>query len=351
MSKIITNPGYSLDDLSIVPPRSSKIVHRSDVNPYYKDFAYIVNDRLDVHENLPIFTAPMPSVIDENLIDTYIENKIVPIIPRTIDFDTRINYAVNNLYFVSFSLQESDYFIKNANNLLCYDRDYKICIDVANGGMDSLFVQITKLKDLYSDKMTIMSGNVANADTYKALNWCGCDYVRVSIGTGSACTTATNLGIYQAMGSLLFDCTNLGLKAKIIADGGINNYRNAFKALALGANYVMLGGWLNSLKNSPGKIETHQGIEYKMHYGMASIEGQKMLGKENEFRAPEGKIAWNKMSNLTIADFTKEFIEYLQSCMSYCGASNLEQFIGKQTLQVLSPMAARQFNAVQEVNP
>lgn len=159
------------------------------------------------------------------------------------------------------------------------------------------------------------------------------------------CTTATNLGILYPMASLIDECFRIkqdnNYKTKIIADGGISSFRRIIKALALGADYVMLGSMLNKLEDSAGEIVMLEGKKKcKEYYGMASEKGMSMLGKTG---SPEGKIIYNECSG-TIESFTNEISDYLKSIMSYCDIYTIEKFIGGPELNILSSNASRQFN-------
>ena len=349
MSLNTSHIAYSLDDICIVPTGTSYIESRKICIPLYENFKYTNGELSEIHKTLPIFTAPMTSVIGENNINTFLENNITPVIPRSVPFSQRISYATKQKYFVAFSLKEVEWFISNIEVLRNPSVPYKICIDVANGNMNPLLNIICTLKELYHNDLIIMSGNVANGESYNSLSYFGCDYVRVSVGSGSACTTATNTGIYMPMASLIDDCKSCGCQAKIVADGGLNSYRNIIKALALGADFVMLGGMLNKLSDSAGEVVTSQtGKKYKVHFGMASTKGQIALGKENSLTPPEGKVVYSEMSKSSIADFSNEFSHYLRSAMSYCGKGQLEEFIGNVELRVMSPNAAKQYNQSRE---
>lgn len=356
---IIKETAYTLDDLGIVPARNSSISSRSLCNPYYRDFeclistpAKMIDCMYEYHKTLPIFTAPMPSVIDgsDECIDNYLNSNITPVVPRTVPLSRRIKLLITRRLFVAFSLKEVDYFVINKENIATKISNIplKVCIDIANGNMDDLYRKVQELKDIYKEKMLIMSGNVANPEAFVSLGNSGCDFIKLSVGTGSACITATTTGIYMPMGTLIDECIKkrnyYSFNAKIVADGGFENYRNINKALALGADYVMLGSMLNTLKDSSGEVITDaKGVKYKIHFGMASVEGQKALGKSSII-APEGKVIYNKISKLTIKEFSEEFTQYLRSCMSYCGKTNLSEFVGNVELRVLSPNASKQYN-------
>lgn len=326
---------YSLNDVSIVQAPVSDIEHRSECNPY------------DINGMLPIFTAPMPCVVDRNTIDKYKNAKINPILPRSEDYDYRVESLLKGDYFVAFSLDEFIKITMKSDVIENNDVNVKILIDIANGNMSKLHDAIKFAKNRFGDKIIIMSGNVASPESYVALSKAGCDYVRCSVGSGTGCNTTTYTGIYYPMASLLNLCYAnkklYGLKSKIIADGGLSEYRDCFKCFALGADYVMMGSTFSKLSDSSAKTEIYNDKVVKLYYGMASEYGQKMLGKE-KLSASEGKVVYLTPVNKYISDYAKDFQNYLMSCMSYCGKSNFLDFVGNVNLIVVSPNAYNQFN-------
>lgn len=327
---------YSLDDVMIQPAAVTRIRHREDIKSVYED-GY-----------LPIFTAPMPCVVNSSQYLTYTKARINPIIPRTESLDTRLMFLEKNDMFVAFSLDEFiGLFLTKLYDIDKVGRPIKVLIDIACGSMDALHNAIRSTKSIYKDKMIIMSGNVANPESFYELALAGCNYIRCSVGSGSGCCTATYTGVYYPMASLIDECNQIkrqfyGHNIKLIADGGITTYRDAFKALALGADYVMIGSRLCQCEDSAGVIKTDpNGNPHKIYYGMASEYGSHLLGKDTD--APEGMVKEYDIKP-SIAKFAHLFSKYLKSTMSYCDAHNLNEFIGKQTLNVISNNAAKQFN-------
>jgi GMP reductase len=335
---------YSLDDVMIQPAAVTRIRHREDIKSVYDD------------EFLPIFTAPMPCVVNTNQYLAYIKPRINPIIPRTEKLETRLAFLEQMNIFVAFSLEEFiDLFLMNAYDIdKKAGRPIKVLIDIACGNMEALHNAIIDAKKIYADKLIIMSGNIANPQSFFKLALAGCDYIRCSVGSGSCCGTATYTGIYYPMASLLDECYKIkkyrtfnNKDIKIIADGGITRYRDAFKALALGADYVMMGSRLCQCEDSAGEIInkeetlTRRENKRKLYFGMASEMGSQLLGKDTS--APEGMVKEYPILE-PIAKFADKFSNYLASTMSYCNAHNLYEFIGKQTLNVISNNAAKQFN-------
>jgi hypothetical protein len=355
---------YSLQDITLVPATISKINSRSECNPYYEN------------KKLPIFVAPMSQILDENNWETF--NKYVnTIIPRNIPLETRLKLSTKT--FVALSLDEFE-------NRFCYDQELEtthyILIDVANGHMEKLLNACLLAKTFCKDKLVLMAGNVANPETYFEYARAGIDYCRMSIGSGSQCTTA-NTGIFYPMGSLLtktnmykesvkawFNNSDCPYKSvpKIIADGGFNTFGDIIKALALGADYVMLGKVFaksveacgpiltqikpmnyDVLKDGPfnewirtQKIERIKLLEcYREYYGMSTKRAQIEFGKEG-VKTEEGIASIIRIEHF-LEDWIQRFTDYLKSAMSYTNHKSINTFVGGVLWEILSPTAIRTF--------
>lgn len=350
---------YSYNDISIVPAEASHINHRSECNPFMNDM-------------FPIFTAPMSSIVNLNNYKTYQENKIIPILPRTVSLEDRIQHAIGGDW-IAMSLQEvRDNF--NGSKLPT-NSAYKVCIDIANGHMQSLWELVKEIKEIYS-QLTIMVGNIANPMTYRHLCDFPIDYVRVGIGGGNGCITSSNTGIHYPMASLLSEIQDIKETMqrfsdktfpKIIADGGIRNYSDVIKAIALGADYVMIGSVFAECKESSdeiyydwkfNKVNKHlspirlstpldyidrQEINiYHKFYGMASKEGQIALNGEVTHTA-EGISKYIPIK-YTLSQWTENMADYLRSAMSYCDSKTLDEFRKKSTIVIGSNNAYNSIN-------
>lgn len=367
----------SLDDVSIMPAKISRIEHRSECSPYW------------YNDMLPIFTAPMSSVINLGNYKKFQENKINTILPRTLSFEARLSNSLHT--FISVGLDEFE------NRILDLDIDdderIKVCVDIANGHMSKLLDLCRKAKEKFGDKILLMVGNIANSETYFEYYKAGIDYVRVGIGGGNACLTSVQSAVHTPMATLLSETHSVKMRImseqfagklpirpvpKIIADGGIDSYDKIIKCLALGADYVMCGkifakceeacgetlqkffytdgtykylNYYDAIKakadidrancfsniftakqaistsinemSEPHPIKAYNEI-YRNYYGMSTKRAQKEMGKEN-LHTSEG-VERMVTVEYSLSGWIENFIDYLRSAMSYCDSYSLYEF-------------------------
>ena len=349
---------YSLEDVIIVPSEITEIRSRSECCPFVKsiykncgEFSY------------PIFTAPMSSVIDEGNYKTFLENKINSIIPRSVNSFSRRGLCKD--LFCAFSLKETQEFFIDED--VDYDLFY-VLIDIANGHMRVLLDLCKCLKKKYGSRIKIMTGNIANPRTLIYYNEAGIDYVRISVGSGFGCITTCNTGVGYGMASLISETAKIKREidgtTRIIADGGINSYSDCIKALALGADYVMMGRVFGSCLEACGEIFeldskgrenyvkdktklTNEDLKlkdyYRKYYGMASKIGQAdILGVSLEeaknqhlkLKTAEGRIR-NVKVEYTLSSWVDNFDSYLRSAMSYVNATFLNGMFQKKAKVVV----------------
>ena len=313
----------SFNDICIVPSIISNIESRSECCPY-------------IDNMLPLITAPMSSVIDENNYKIFQNNKINTIIPRTVDWEIRTKLASET--FIAVSLVEFE-------RIINYWRVSKsefihICVDIANGHMKKLLDLCQQAKEKFGDSIQIMTGNIANPETYLEYAKVGIDYVRAGIGTSPVCLTSANNGIHYPMVSLLLEITtykdtveawfghpesNFKSVPKIIADGGFNNFDQIIKALAIGADYVMLGKIFAMSEEACGETVTISPDQRRRkYYGMSTKKAQSEF-RNTELKTAEG-IETLVPIKYTLAGWCDNFMSYLRSAMSYCNSKNLNEF-------------------------
>jgi GMP reductase len=335
---------FDWNDITIIPDTMSTIASRSEINPF-KD------------GKLPIFTAPMDMVIDENNISEFELNNINVCLPRNVKYD--ITKSIQHFY--SYGLDEIIEIFEHS-----YPLPRKVLIDVANGHMQKLWDISKRIKEKYGDNLELMVGNIANPETYRKYCEIGVDWIRVGIGGGSACTTSANVSIHYPMASLVNECYEISKEfdkpTKILADGGFRNFSDIIKALALGADACMLGGIFNKCLEScsdnfsKGYNENfylisketainnfNSGIDvWKYYRGMSTKEVQKVWDRK-ELKTGEGISKYNKVE-YTLAGWRENFTDYLRSAMSYSNSRTLEEFIGEAQWVKISQNAFNRFN-------
>lgn len=343
---------FDFNDILIEPSVKSDIVTRKEINVSY-------GNPEGVYHNLPLIAAPMDTVVSLDNLNHFMWNGINVCLPRGEYYRKHGNDGAK-MIFNSYSLIEfADFFIKEEQKTY----PSHVLIDIANGHMSDLVYITRKAKEYYGKSMQLMVGNVANPETYKALSMAGADYIRIGIGNGNGCLTTEQTGIGYPMASLVRECYEVAQKlpqskrAKIVADGGMKKYADVVKALALGADYVMIGSIFNkalesSGQNYWGRIPVSESIAkwlYSKGYnvkkkfrGMSTKEVQKKWGNEN-LKTSEGVVRHRKVE-YTLYQWTENFKHYLSSAMSYTNSRTLEQFVGKVKYNKITKQSYDRYN-------
>ena len=196
-----------------------------------------------------------------------------------------------------------------------------LLIDVAHGHHINVGNAIEKLKYLFPD-ISIIAGNIATAQAAKYLEDYGADALRVGIGGGSLCTTRIKTG-FGVPNVTCLENVRQATTLPIIADGGIRCSADIAKALAVGANVVMLGSLLAGTPESPGQIISKNGTYYKTFRGSASFETKSTHKLSTQNIEGESTIIPFKTNVRTII---RELMDGVRSALSYAGANNLSEF-------------------------
>jgi len=352
---------FDLRDIAIIPTIQSDISSRKECS-ITTEFTY--------GEMLPLIASPMDTVVCEKNYQAFIDHGIIPCLPRGL---AKKHLVGTPKYFQAFGLCEIESQLewykqqvhRDLFEMLDDTKDEfwhypNVLIDIANGHMAKLIPLVKDIKKFWP-KMNLMVGNIANPYTYKNLAMAGADFIRVSIGSGAGCTTAANVAINYPLGSLISEChqlkTQSGLEAKIVADGGMQGYDDIIKALALGADYVMIGSLFNKAMQSAGfnylwgiKIKSYPiakklwkwGFPVKKKYrGMSTKAVQRSWGRTKLVTA-EGITKYQKIE-YNLYQWVENFRDYLRSNMSYCGAKNLTEFIGEAEWVFITELARKRF--------
>ena len=336
---------YDFDDILIEPAAQTFIESRyKDINPYYLNKLSAIDGN-----RLPLFTAPMDTVVNLSNMFTFQRHKINVVLPRTISTKHHAyqfnSYGLND----SIAIDQSPEYFQFA------------LIDVANGHMKSVIQWAENLKKKFPD-IKIMAGNIANPETY--LKYCESgviDFARIGIGNGNGCLTTQQTGVGYPMASLLAKCFEMkqlhNCTTKIIADGGMKKYSDIIKALAIGADYVMVGSifnkalesaadnyWLGfKISRSFARFLYDHGYTIRKEFrGMSSKKSQKLLGN-NTIRTSEGVVK-HHIVEYTLQQWCENFEHYLRSAMSYTNCKTLADFIGKVNCNIITQNSYNRYN-------
>jgi IMP dehydrogenase len=197
-----------------------------------------------------------------------------------------------------------------------------LCVDVAHGHHSMMKTALGELRKVFGDSVHLMAGNVATGEGARDLaNW-GADSVRVGVGGGSICSTRLVSGHGVPTFQTVIDCVEYGCPVPIIADGGMKTSGDIVKALAAGADFVMLGSMLAGTDQSPGQVFDNGNKRYKVYRGMASSEAQ--VNWRGKTSTPEG-ISTTIPYKGDVNGILEDLKGGIQSGMSYSGARSIRE--------------------------
>ena len=208
-----------------------------------------------------------------------------------------------------------------------------VVIDTAHGHTKGVVLVLKEVKKRFP-KLDVVVGNIATADAAKYLVDAGADAVKVGIGPGSICTTRVVAGVGSPQFSAVLEVAAAikGSGVPVIADGGIRYTGDIPKAIAAGADCVMLGSLLAGTKESPGETIIYEGRKFKSYRGMGSVEAMKQGSKDRYFQdveddikklVPEGIVGRVPYKGELVESMT-QFIGGLRAGMGYCGSKDIE---------------------------
>ncbi len=208
-----------------------------------------------------------------------------------------------------------------------------IVVDTAHGHSQGVLDMMRKIRSKYDAELIV--GNVGTGEAAKDLIKLGADAIKVGIGPGSICTTRVIAGVGVPQVTAIMECAKIAQKSKIpvIADGGIKQTGDIAKALAAGADSVMIGGLFAGVEESPGEKVLYEGRSYKVYRGMGSLEAMKHGSRDRYFQdaeddlpklVPEG-IEGRVPYKGNLSDTVHQMVGGLRAAMGYCGCRTVAE--------------------------
>lgn len=213
-----------------------------------------------------------------------------------------------------------------------------VVVDTAHGHSEGVLRTVEKVKN-FTGEIDVIAGNVATAEAVEDLISAGADAVKVGIGPGSICTTRVVAGVGVPQLTAIMECAEAARArgVPIIADGGIKQTGDIPKAIASGANSVMIGGLFARVEESPGETILYEGRKYKSYRGMGSVGAMESGSKDRYFQdaeddikklVPEG-IEGRVPYGGNLGEVVFQMMGGLRAAMGYCGAGTLEELTEK----------------------
>ena len=310
------NNTFSYDDVLLVP-QFSDIRSRSEID--------ISTDLgKGVILQLPIFASPMDTISEGAMGSVMGKVGASAIVHRYNTIQEQMNHVnkVESPRIIGGAIGISGDYLERASALVDYGADF-LCVDVAHGHHIMMKEALRELRKLFGDDYHIMAGNVATLEGINDLSDWGADSVRCNIGGGSICSTRIQTGHGLPGLQTIIECAKTDRDVKIIADGGIKNSGDMVKALAAGADAVMVGSLLAGTTETPGEVFMDtKGARWKTYRGMASKEAQvEWRGKYSSFEGVASRVPYRGPVRNILEDLEKG----IRSGFSYTGARDLTE--------------------------
>jgi len=350
MSSLVKEPALTFDDV-LIEPAHSDISSREEID--------LSSDFLGLRLRLPILSANMDYITEEAMARGMWQAGGLGVLHRFADLeDEAHNQRIMGRWIDNLAATQTPVIIsvgvRHPEQSLAWlaglemSKVHAICIDVAHGHMQKVLDFVAKIRALYPETH-IIAGNVATPAGYEALAKVGADAIKLGIGAGASCTTRVVTGIGVPQLSAILECAErrdkLSEKTAMISDGGIRTSGDIVKALAAGADTVMLGRLLAAADECPDTfmLSMHQSVDGTrtifsgptpegMNLNGGKIfrpyRGSSTLGANSERSAKEGVSGWVEAQG-PVAQILRGLTEGVRSGMSYVGARNLPELRAK----------------------
>ena len=322
----------AFDDV-LLRPRYSSIVTRKDV-----DLSVDISTPRPMR--LPVFASPMDTVMSVPMAVRIFESGGRGILHRYCTVDEQVETLR--------SCEGSEVFAAVGVTGDWFDRALALvdngaaglCIDVAHGHHKTVMSAVEKLKSTLPFGVHLMAGNVATLGGFDALAEAGADSIRVGVGGGSICSTRVQTGHGVPTFQSVLECSESEYDCLLIADGGIKNSGDIVKALAAGADAVMVGSMLAGTAEAPGEvISNHGSTPVKVYRGMASPEAQ--VAWRGKYSSNEGVSRTVPLKG-PVTSVLYEIDKGIRSGLSYSGARNIRELQAKSDFIIQTSAGAKE---------
>jgi len=331
------NEVLTYDDVLLVP-QYSNIRSRKEI-----DISTDLRNNLKL--DLPIISSPMDTITEDDMASSMFYAGGAGIIHRynTIDEQAKLVTSAfrRGAMNVGAAIGITGDYVERSHAVLEHGASF-ICVDVAHGHHILMEKALAKLRFEFGDNLHIMAGNVVGLEGANDLADWGANSVRCNIGGGSICSTRIQTGHGLPGLQTIIDCAKTDRNIAVIADGGIKNSGDIVKALAAGADAVLIGSLLAATNATPGEIINQKGDKYKIYRGMASKEAQ--IDWKGDYSSFEGVSMFMPYRG-NVTDILDDLERGIRSGFSYSGARTLKELRAKakfvrQTVAGLSESGA-----------
>ena len=282
-----------------------------------------VTDRLGkLTLSLPVMSSNMDTITESKMANFMHAKGGIGVLHRFLSIEDNIKEfkACKGSVFISVGCSKAE--LERAEALRDAGADF-FCVDVAHGHAKYVGKTLKSLRQILGTRC-IMAGNVATYAGADYLASCGADIIKAGIGGGSVCSTRIKTGFGIPMLTCIQDCARSD--RSIVADGGLKTPGDMVKALAFGADFLMIGGMLAGTDPTPGEIITREdGTQVKRYRGMASREAQEnYLGLMHEWKTAEGvstDVPYRDSADMIVSDI----VGGLRSGLTYAGANTVSE--------------------------
>ncbi len=338
----VIQEGLAFDDVLLQPNYSQ--IHPRDVQTFLQ-----LTPKIKL--KIPLISSAMDTVTEANLAISLAQLGGLGIIHKNMSIPDQCKHVAkvksfplknlkkfpeaavdkNGYLIVGAAIGITDNAIERAKTLIEHGVDI-LCVDSAHGHSQRVIDLVKKLRAKFPT-IEMIAGNVATGEGALALFNAGANVIKVGIGPGSICTTriVTGVGVPQISAIMNVYAALKNKKAKIIADGGIRFSGDITKALAAGADVVMLGSAFAGVEESPGEVIELQGHKYKSYRGMGSLGAMSAGSNDRYFQDTKNvmKLVPEGVEGLVVFKGRLEEVVYqmvggLRSGMGYCGADNID---------------------------